>query len=322
MNPIKDNRILVVDDEEILLQVLSGLLTRNGYTITMASSGEEAWELFSDEPFPLVIMDNVIDGIPRIDLLQKIKKHHPETQVIIMTGHASLDSATASLRAGAFDYLSKPFEDLDKITASVSLAIKKYTQIHQNRREITRLKKKIEEVEAANKVLKNMSIRDGLTGLFNYRYFQEDLAYELLRSNRYQRTFSVLFIKIESFQNFIEVYGKTEADKLLITIGHQLKLNLRKTDLLAHYKDEMFLAMLPETSKKNSEILADSLCARLAKSVFVIEGTRSTYDITLNIGVSTYPTDGKDGSTLLKNAQQSSPRTTTGALNEVRIKTP
>ena len=322
MSPLKDNRILVVDDEEIILEVLSGVITRAGYTVTTASSGEEAWEMFSDKPFPLVIMDLVMDGISGIDLLQKIRQRHSETQVIIMTGHASLDSATASLRAGAFDYLSKPFGGFDKITASVCMAMEKYAEIHQNMSEIERLKKRIEEVERANNVLKNMSIRDGLTGLFNYRYFQEDLAYELLRSNRYKRTFSLLFIKIESFQRFIETYGKIEADKLLITVGHQLKLNLRKTDLLARYKDEMFLAILPETSKPNSEKLADGLCTRVANNVQEQRGTRSTYDVALSIGVSTYPADGTDGSTLLKYAQQTSSLTTEGALNRVNIKMP
>ncbi len=322
MSPFNDNRILIVDDEEIILQVLSGLVTRDGYTVTTASSGEEAWETFSDEPFPLVIMDLVMDGISGIDLLEKIRQRHPETQVIIITGHASLDSATAALRAGAFDYLSKPFEDLDMITTSVSWAMKKYEQIHSNLSEIESLRKKIEDVERANKVLNNMSIRDGLTGLFNYRYFQEDLAYELLRSNRYKRTFSLLFIKLESFQDFIETYGKTEADKLLITVGHQLKLNLRKTDLLARYKDEMFLTILPETSKPNSEILADSLCKRVANNIQEQRGTRSTYDVALSIGVSTYPVDGTDGSTLLKYAQQTTSRTTEGALNRVSIKMP
>ncbi len=322
MRPVKDNRILVVDDEEIILEVLSGVIARAGYTVTTASNGEEAWEIFSDKPFALVIMDLVMEGISGIDLLQKIRRCHPETQVIIMTGHASLDSATAALRAGAFDYLSKPFRGFDKITASVRLAMKKYADIHQNQSEIERLKKRIAQVENANNVLKNTSIRDGLTGLFNYRYFQEDLAYELLRSNRYKRTFSLLFIKIASFQRFIETYGKIEADKLLITVGHQLKLNLRKTDLLARYKDEMFLAILPETSKPNSEKLADGLCTRVANNVQEQRGTRSTYDVTLRIGVSTYPVDGTNGSSLLKYAQEATSRTTEGALNRVNIKMP
>jgi diguanylate cyclase (GGDEF)-like protein len=322
MNPLKNNRILVVDNKEILFQVLSGLITRDGYTVKTTSSAEEAWEMFSDEPFPLVIMDLVMNCISGIDLLQKIKQRHPATQVIIMTGDASLDSATASFRAGAFDYLSKPFQGFEKIRASVNLAMKKYAQIHQNLSEIDRLKKRITEVESANKVLKNMSIRDGLTGLFNYRYFQEDLACELLRSNRYKRTFSLLFIKIESFESFIETYGKTEADKLLITVGHQLNLNLRKTDLLARYKDEMFLAILPETSKSNSKRLADSLCMRVANNTREQSGTRSIYNVALSIGVSTYPADGKDGSTLLKLAQQTSSQTIGGALNRVNIKMP
>ena len=151
------------------------MLKRGGYAVATAASGEEAWELFFSNPYPVVVTDLDMKNMSGMDLLQKIKQHHPDTQVIIMTNNASFDSVTMSLRCGAFDYLPKPFDLFNLFMPCVTRAMKKYDQIRENLLEINRLKE-IEKIENANKLLKNLTIRDGLTGLFNYRYFQEDLA--------------------------------------------------------------------------------------------------------------------------------------------------
>ena len=189
MSSYKDLKILVVDDEESLLSVLSQVLKREGFRVTTASSGVEAWEIFKKDPVPLVIADIVMPGMTGIELLLKIKEASPETQVIIMTSYASFETVTKALRHGAFDYLIKPFEDLDVILTAAKRALEKIDRIFENQLEIERLKKKVSDLETSNTFLKNLAIRDGLTGLFNYRYFQEDLAHEVLRSGRERRIF-------------------------------------------------------------------------------------------------------------------------------------
>jgi len=118
-------RVLVVDDEESLLAVLSQVLSKNGYEVTAAASGEEAWDIFQTDPFPLVITDIVMKEMTGIELLQKIKEMCPDTQVIIITSYASLDTAINALRSGAYDYLFKPFEDLEMISAVTARAVEK-----------------------------------------------------------------------------------------------------------------------------------------------------------------------------------------------------
>ncbi len=105
-------RILVVDDEESLLAVLTQVLSKNGYEVTAAASGEEAWEIFQNDPFSLVITDIVMKKMTGIDLLKKIKEKSPITQVIMMTSYASLDTVITALRSGAYDYLFKHFDDV------------------------------------------------------------------------------------------------------------------------------------------------------------------------------------------------------------------
>jgi len=140
-------RVLVVDDEESLLAVLSQVLSKSGYEVTAAASGEEAWEIFQTDSYPLVIADIVMKEMTGIELLQKIKGKCPETQVIIITSYASLDTAVNALRSGAYDYLFKPFEDLEMISAVTARAVEKIKLISENQQLIEKLNKKGDELE-------------------------------------------------------------------------------------------------------------------------------------------------------------------------------
>lgn len=300
----KDLKILVVDDEESLLSVLSQVLNREGFQVTVAASGEEAWEIFKKDPVPLVIADIVMPGMSGIELLLKIKEEYPESQVIIMTSYASFETVTKALRHGAYDYLIKPFEDLDVISTAAKRAMEKTDRIFENQLEIEKLKKKVSDFEQSNTFLKNLAIRDGLTGLFNYRYFQEDLAYEVLRSGREKRIFSLMFISVDSFQRFGVTNGKVEADKLLLSMGKLLYKNITKTDLLARYQKETFVVMLPGTTKSDTQKVAEKLCKLVADYPFPGREKQPAGQVTVSIGISTFSIDGNDGSTLIRYAEQ------------------
>ena len=304
MSKFNSSKLLIVDDEEGLRSLLSQVLTKAGFQVTAAADGEEAWEIFQEDPVPLVIADIVMPGMNGIELLLKIKEGHPETQVIIMTSFASFETVTQALRYGAYDYLIKPFEDLTMISTAAKRAVEKTDRIFENQLEIERLQKKVVELKHANDFLKDLAIRDGLTGLFNYRYFQEDLAHEVLRSGQDKRIFSLMFIMVDDFEQFIEVQGKIEGDKLLLTLGQLLNNNLRKTDLLARYKGERFAIMLPRNSKSDCQTVADKLCKLVADHPFPGRGGQSTGKVTVSIGVSSFPIDGTDGSTLIRFAEQ------------------
>ena len=108
----KEIPILVVDDEQSIRNVLSQVLKDEGFAVTEAADGEQAMAAFEEAFYPLVITDIVMPGLSGIELLEKIKKRNYETQVIIITSHASMDTAIQALRNGAYDYLFKPFEDI------------------------------------------------------------------------------------------------------------------------------------------------------------------------------------------------------------------
>ena len=115
--------ILIVDDEMSVRSVLVQVLERYGYAVTEAADGEQALERLKEKQFALVITDIKMPVMSGLEVLKKTRQSYPDTQVIIITSHASLDTAVEALRFGAYDYLFKPFEDLALISAAASRAI-------------------------------------------------------------------------------------------------------------------------------------------------------------------------------------------------------
>ncbi len=105
-------RILIVDDEETLTFSLyqSFIISKENYEVVTASSGNEAWEKFIQNPFDVVITDITMPGITGIELLKRIKQQHPQTHVIMMTAYGSDEKKEEALSNGAFRYIEKPFE--------------------------------------------------------------------------------------------------------------------------------------------------------------------------------------------------------------------
>jgi DNA-binding NtrC family response regulator len=101
-------RVLAVDDEERFVTTLARLLTLKHMTVTTAFSGEQAMELFTPGSFDVALVDVKMPGISGVDLLTELKKRDPEIEVIILTGHASVDIAAEIMSRGGSDYLLKP----------------------------------------------------------------------------------------------------------------------------------------------------------------------------------------------------------------------
>ena len=120
----KKPRILVVDDEEITLKNLERILKKEEYIVVTAPNGAEAIKKLDTSDFDVVLTDLKMENIGGIDILEKAKSKYPDTQVIMITGYASLDSAIDSIKKGAFHYIAKPFR-LDDVKATVKQAIEK-----------------------------------------------------------------------------------------------------------------------------------------------------------------------------------------------------
>jgi len=302
--PQKPIRVLVVDDEQSLRSIVSQVLIEDGHEVATASSGEEARAVFHKLPFPLVITDIMMGGMSGIDLLQDIKKTNPDTAVIIMTSHASLDTAITSLRTGAYDYLVKPFEDISLISAVVNRALERIRLSEENSALLEKLRQKNAELERSNTILKNLAIRDGLTGLYNHRYFQEALAVELVRSRRYTRNLSLVFVDVDFFKKYNDTHGHPEGDKVLIALSNIFRDCLRVSDTIARYGGEEFVLLLPETTKEGAFHISERIRNKVFDHPFPGRETQPLGRVTISLGVATFPQDGADGSSLIERADK------------------
>ena len=124
--------VLVVDDEEIMREILETLLTREGYTVRLASSGEEGLELARAMPFDAAIVDIMMPGLGGIATLDELKRIDDDLAVIIITAYASVGSAISAMKAGAFDYITKPFKN-DEVLVVVRNAMEQRRLVHENR---------------------------------------------------------------------------------------------------------------------------------------------------------------------------------------------
>ena len=294
------SRILVVDDEQSLRIILSQVLTEEGYEVTVAQNGEEGLELFRQDPFPVVFTDIVMGKMNGLELLHELKQINPETQVIIITSHASLDTSITALRAGAYDYLVKPFEDLDMISNVADRAVEKLQLMKENKRLVGELQLKNDQLMAANIALKELAVRDGLTGLYNHRYFQEALTVEVLRCNRHDRGFSLIFLDVDNFKMYNDINGHPAGDVALKSIGHLIASRLRGSDILCRYGGEEFAIILPETSKELTCNIGEEVRKQIEAHPFEGEASQPKGNLTISLGIATYEEDGNDGSTLME----------------------
>ena len=136
--PMPPNSVLVVDDEESVATTIEAILRLDGHEVTAVTSGADAVRLLNQRQFDIVLTDLRLSDIDGIEVLREVQRTAPETAAIMLTGYASLESAVAALRSGAYDYLMKP-SDVEELRATVNRAIE--------RRELRRRLLELEEVD-------------------------------------------------------------------------------------------------------------------------------------------------------------------------------
>jgi len=125
-----DMKIMLVDDEERFLDTTKKLLARKGYDVLTAASGQEALEKLKSHTIHVVILDVKMPGMDGVTVLKEIKRNHPLVEVIMLTGHATVESAVQGLKSGAFDYLIKP-ADMDELLSKAQEAFGKRLELEE-----------------------------------------------------------------------------------------------------------------------------------------------------------------------------------------------
>jgi two-component system response regulator PilR (NtrC family) len=127
----RNGSILVIDDEDIMREILEALLTREGYEVRLASSGEEGLELARSVPFDAAIVDVMMPGIDGIATLDELKKIDDDLPVLMITAFASVETAISAMKRGAFDYITKPFKN-DEVLVVLKNALERRQLMAEN----------------------------------------------------------------------------------------------------------------------------------------------------------------------------------------------
>ena len=155
-------KILLVDDDTSVLEVLADMIAIFGHDFNTAKDGIEAIAKLKKETFHIVLTDMIMPKIDGMDLLKHINTHYPKTKVMVVTGFERTFSYTDVIKAGASDFISKPF-NTDELEAKINRLVREIELVSQ---------------------LELLSISDGLTGLYNRRYFDTKIFEEARRAHR------------------------------------------------------------------------------------------------------------------------------------------
>ena len=148
-----------------------------------------------------------------------------------------------------------------------------------------------------------LATTDGLTELFNHRYFQEQLRRQLEHCKRYNTSFSLIIIDIDFFKKFNDNFGHQSGDAVLRQVAQTLKRNVRATDIVCRYGGEEMSIILPNTSEEEAFSTAQKICDRVAQHKFKLANGKDT-NVTISLGVSTFPKDGDTAETMIASADK------------------
>jgi len=265
-------RVLLVDDDEIAIERLGGLIAAAGYEVTSAANGAAALEALRRQFAPIVILDRNMPGMDGLELTRAIRAgtHYPGyVYIMLCTAHDSEDEILTGLNAGADDYLSKRASGTQLI-ARLATARRILTLEHS-------LKQVIEE-------RRRIAMTDALTGAHNRRYFMNHLRRELKRTRRFGGELSLLVFDLDHFKHINDRYGHAAGDAVLVEFVRRIQNVLpREYDWCARLGGEEFAVVLPQTGVPGAGVVAERI--RRAVAAGPIGTIAGSIEVTVSVGV-------------------------------------
>jgi diguanylate cyclase (GGDEF)-like protein len=280
------SRILVVDDEEAVRKAVSDILRHDGCEVCEADNGLSALDYLERQPFDLVLTDIVMPQMDGLTLVKTAGQRGYRAAYIVMTAHSSVDTAVEAMKAGAVDYLPKPFPlELLRLVVARTLHAQ-------------RLAERARDADVYEKLAQT----DGLTELHNYRFFQHRLSIELNRAQRFNRPLSLIMLDLDHFKAYNDIFGHQAGDQALQRLAWLLRHSSRSYDLVARYGGDEFVIILPETDKMTAAEVAERIRGAVETTVIAgdPEGLRGHF--TASLGIASFPEDATEQSDLVRKA--------------------
>lgn len=265
--------ILIIDDSPDAIRLLAGMLKDQGQ-ILFATSGENGIELAHQRRPDLILLDVDMPGMDGYEVCRRLKAD-PATQqsaVIFVTAAGSTDSQVMGLAVGAVDFITKPLNP-PVVRARVQTHLK---------------------LQHQSTTLARLAQRDGLTGLYNRRYFDEHLEQELQRHKRQRIPLGLAMIDIDHFKAYNDSYGHLEGDKCLKHVAESIAAATRRpAEAAARYGGEEFAVILPHTSMDEARKFGDWLVNHVRSHALAHCNSPSGF-VTISVGVTSIIPDLKE----------------------------
>ena len=156
-------------------------------------------------------------------------------------------------------------------------------------------------LEELSQRLRNMAYRDAVTGLYNHRYFREQLTHEVERSGRYAQPLSLILMDMNNFKEINDRYGHFMGDRFLGLVGEVIAKQIRSSDVGARYGGDEFVIILPSTTREEAQSTGEKLVAAVANCA-AMTATGENVQLGISFGVATCPFDAKTPSELIERA--------------------
>lgn len=278
-NKISGAKVAVIDDDSIQFKKINDKLAASGIEALMYQDIEGV--INGEIEYSLIIVSTTMlehDGLMLCSMLRSIEKfrHMP---ILIVVDESDEMSLTKGLEIGVNDYLLSPI-DSNELMARVA----------------TQIKRKNYHDELKHNYLESLqsSVTDGLTGLFNRRYFETHIRNMIEGSSFGEDNLALMMLDIDYFKKVNDTYGHQAGDAVLVEMAKILKKTLRLTDVSARYGGEEFIIVLPSTNLEVGINVAERIRKSVLESKFNIPVEPNFIDITISIGVSSF----KDGDNL------------------------
>jgi len=248
--------VLCVDDDPGIRGLLQEIIVSLGHSSRTAIDGIDALEKLKDGHFDIVITDINMPRMDGLELIKKIITDFGDVDIIVITAYEMTYKYTDIIALGASDFISKPF-DMNELEAKLNRVLRE---------------------RKLRAELKRLSTRDGLTGLYNRRYFDENLEHEISRALRQSYSLHLLFIDLDGLKTYNDQYGHQQGDNLLRGLAEVIRENIRKdVDSAYRYGGDEFAVILPHANRQQALMVAQRLLKSFSK--------RSVSSNSLSIGL-------------------------------------
>jgi diguanylate cyclase (GGDEF)-like protein len=256
---------LIVDDQALNIQALYQVFAAD-HQVFMATSGPQALALCHDKRPDLILLDVQMPGMDGYEVCRRIKADAElqDLPVVFVTAHSEPQAETQGLEVGAVDFISKPFNP-----AVVRARVKTHLTL-----------------KFQGDLLRQMVFIDGLTGVYNRRFFDERLDLEFQRARRSNKTLSLMVVDVDYFKRFNDHYGHLAGDEALRAVATTLRAQLKRPgDMLSRFGGEEFACILPETDLAGALSLAGEMEAAIRSSQITHAYSDVCGYLTVSLGV-------------------------------------